>query len=77
MKYLSGHPEVIDKLSETKPVRRAAQMAVGVLFRARAIGEEKLAGQDPQKLLVSTWRQWWDSIGKYRNALPPGKEQPK
>ena len=67
--YLSRHPEVIDRLSETKPIRRAAQLSVGIFFRAKAIGEEKLAGSNVHRQLETSWNGILQRIAKTRKAI--------
>ena len=37
--YLFNHPEIVNKLSESYPIRRAAQLAVYVYHKGRRVGE--------------------------------------
>jgi hypothetical protein len=45
MRYLSNHPQLIDKLSESYPMRRAAQLAVYLFHRSKSILEDKAVKQ--------------------------------
>jgi mediator of RNA polymerase II transcription subunit 9 len=46
LKYLANNEHLIQRIAESYPVRRAAQLAVSVFYR----GKEKLAEVDPQKV---------------------------
>lgn len=46
LKYLANNERIVQKIAESYPVRRAAQLAVSVFYR----GKEKLSDVDPQKV---------------------------
>ncbi|KAG6448695.1 hypothetical protein O3G_MSEX005650 [Manduca sexta] len=45
-KYLANNERLVQRIAESYPVRRAAQLAVAVFYR----GKEKLSEVDPQKM---------------------------
>lgn len=46
LKYLANNERIVQKIAESYPVRRAAQLAVSVFYR----GKEKLSDVDPHKV---------------------------
>lgn len=46
LRYLANNEQLVQKIAESYPVRRAAQLAVSVFYR----GKEKMSEVDPQKL---------------------------
>lgn len=46
LRYLANNEQLVQKIAESYPVRRAAQLAVSVFYRSK----EKMAEVDPQKL---------------------------
>ncbi|PZC81586.1 hypothetical protein B5X24_HaOG212510 [Helicoverpa armigera] len=46
LRYLANNEHLVQKLAESYPVRRAAQLAVSVFYR----GKEKLSDMDPQQV---------------------------
>lgn len=41
MRYLANNEQLVHRLSESYPVRRAAQLMVAAFYRTRSIAEEK------------------------------------
>uniref|UniRef100_T1H7F5 Uncharacterized protein n=1 Tax=Megaselia scalaris TaxID=36166 RepID=T1H7F5_MEGSC len=41
MRYLANNEHLVQRLSESYPVRRAAQIAVSVFYRGKILAEEK------------------------------------
>ncbi|XP_006823852.1 uncharacterized protein LOC102810336 [Saccoglossus kowalevskii] len=39
-RYIASHPELVEKLSETWPIRRLAQLTAYSFFKAKELGEE-------------------------------------
>lgn len=60
LRYLANNEHLVQKIAESYPVRRAAQLAVAVFFR----GKEKLSDMDPQKVnrLVSFFRKFSQNV---------------
>lgn len=46
LKYLANNEQLVQRIAESYPVRRAAQLAVSVFYK----GKEKLSEMDPQKV---------------------------
>lgn len=46
LRYLVNNERLVQKIAESYPVRRAAQLAIAVFYR----GKEKLGDVDPQKV---------------------------
>ncbi|CAG9783407.1 unnamed protein product [Diatraea saccharalis] len=46
LRYLANNEHLVQKIAESYPVRRAAQLAVSIFYR----GKEKLGDVDPQKV---------------------------
>lgn len=53
LRYFANHDKLVEKLSDTYLMRRAAQMAVSVFFRAKSIAqevkEERVKDLSPEK----------------------------
>jgi mediator of RNA polymerase II transcription subunit 9 len=45
LNYFSNHPQLIERLSESYPMRRAAQLTVYVFHRSKSILEDKAVQQ--------------------------------
>lgn len=45
MRYFANNEQLVQKLSESYPVRRAAQLAVAVFFRSKNLAEEHKLNQ--------------------------------
>lgn len=60
LRYLANNEHLVQKIADSYPVRRAAQLAVAVFFR----GKEKLSDVDPQKVnrLVSFFRKFSQNV---------------
>ncbi|CAH2242048.1 jg26681 [Pararge aegeria aegeria] len=59
-RYLANNEHLVQKIAESYPVRRAAQLAVSVFFR----GKEKLSEMNPEKVnrLVSFYRKFSQNL---------------
>lgn len=50
MRYFANNEQLVQKLSESYPVRRAAQIAISIFFRSKNLAEEhKLNQINPDK----------------------------
>lgn len=67
-RYLANNEHLVQRLAESYPVRRAAQLAVSIFYR----GKEKLHDIDPKKVnrLVTF-------LSKFRQNLKEGIEDAK
>lgn len=72
LKYLANNEHLIQKIAESYPVRRAAQLAVSVFYR----GKEKLSDMDPQKVnrLVSFFKKFSQNM---KEGIEDAKKQIK
>ncbi|XP_041977831.1 protein NCBP2AS2 homolog [Aricia agestis] len=68
LRYLANNERLVQKIAESYPVRRAAQLAVSVFFRSK----EKLADVDPQKI-----NRIMSFINKFRQNIREGIEDAK
>jgi len=54
LRYFGNHDKLVERLSDSYIMRRAAQMSVSVFYRAKAIAqetkEEKIKDMTPEKL---------------------------
>lgn len=41
MRYLANNEQLIERLAESYPIRRAAQLAVSLMYRAKSAAEER------------------------------------
>ncbi|XP_074652241.1 protein NCBP2AS2 homolog [Tubulanus polymorphus] len=70
-RYLANQPQLIQKLSESYPIRRAAQLTAYFYFRGRAVGEETLRQlmRDTRKLRDSGRNDQVSNVGKISNEF--------
>lgn len=71
-RYLANNEHLVQKIAESYPVRRAAQLAVSVFFR----GKEKLSEINPEKVnrFVSFYRKFSQNL---REGIDDAKKQIK
>lgn len=72
LKYLANNERLVQRLADSYPVRRAAQLAISVFYR----GKEKVSEMDPQKVnvLLSFFRRFRQNI---REGIEDAKKQIK
>lgn len=72
LKYLANNERLVQRLAESYPVRRAAQLAISVFYR----GKEKVSKMDPQKVnvLLSFFRRFSQHL---REGIEDAKKQIK
>lgn len=60
LRYLANNERLVQKIAESYPVRRAAQLAVSVFYR----GKEKLSDIDPAKVnsFISFLRKFSENL---------------
>lgn len=71
-KYLANNEHLVQKIAESYPVRRAAQLAVSMFYR----GKEKLQEVDPHKVnrLISFLKKFQQNM---REGIEDAKKQIK
>lgn len=55
LRYLANHEQLVQRLSESYPIRRAAQIAVSYFIKGRSIAQE--SGLD-KRLTPEEFRKW-------------------
>uniref|UniRef100_A0A2H1VKW7 SFRICE_000835 n=1 Tax=Spodoptera frugiperda TaxID=7108 RepID=A0A2H1VKW7_SPOFR len=72
LRYLANNEHLVQKLAESYPVRRAAQLAVSVFYR----GKEKLSDVDPQQVnrIMSFLKKFSENL---REGIQDAKKQLK
>uniref|UniRef100_A0A182YC25 Uncharacterized protein n=2 Tax=Anopheles stephensi TaxID=30069 RepID=A0A182YC25_ANOST len=51
LRYLANNEQLIQRLADSYPLRRAAQMVLSAYYRTRSIAEQqKLVGMTPERL---------------------------
>lgn len=68
LKYLANNEHLVQRLAESYPVRRAAQLAVAMMYK----GKEKLSEVDPLKV-----NRFMTFLRKFRENLKEGIEDAK
>lgn len=71
-KYLANNERLVQRIAESYPVRRAAQLAIAMFYR----GKEKLGDVDPQKMnrFISFLRKFSDNL---KDGIQDAKKQLK
>lgn len=71
-RYLANNEHLVQKLADSYPVRRAAQLAVSIFYR----GKEKVEKMDPQQLssFMSFLRRFSENI---KEGIQDAKKQIK
>lgn len=72
LKYLANNEKLIQRLAESYPVRRAAQLSIAIFFRSK----EKLSSMDPTTLsrLKSLYRRFGENL---KEGIDDAKKQLK
>lgn len=72
LRYLANNEHLVQKIAESYPMRRAAQLAVSVFFR----GKEKLSDMDPQQAnrIMSFIKKFSENL---REGIQDAKKQIK
>lgn len=72
LRYLANNERLVQKISESYPVRRAAQLAVSAFFKSK----EKLSDVDPVKVnsFITFFRKFSQNI---REGIEDAKKQLK
>lgn len=83
LRYLANNEKLVEKLSDSYFMRRAAQMAVSVFYRAKSIAqeasEERIKDMSPQKFrsfLDKFQQNVKEEIEKAKNEIDPTKKKP-
>lgn len=71
-RYLASNERLVQRIAESYPVRRAAQLAVSVFYRSKA----KLADADPHRLdrLVAFYKRFAQNV---KEGIEDAKKQVK
>lgn len=71
-RYLANNERLVQRIAESYPVRRAAQLAVSVFYRSK----EKMMDMDPQKVnrLMSFFRKFSENM---KEGIQDAKKQLK
>lgn len=72
LKYLANNERLVQRIADSYPVRRAAQLAISVFYK----GKEKMSEVDPQKVtsLMSFFRRFTQNL---REGIEDAKKQLK
>lgn len=72
LKYLADNERLVQRIAESYPVRRAAQLAVSMFYR----GKEKASQMDPEQInrLMSFFRKFSQNV---REGIQDAKKQIK
>lgn len=68
--YFVNNPQLVEKLSESYPIRRAAQLTVYAYHKGKAIGEGKI-----QDGLKQGAKRLDSFAGKFKEELAKGMEE--
>ena len=64
LRYLANNEQLIQKLSESYPIKRAAQFMVSTFFRFKAITHEKKLSELTPKKLSSFIKNFKDNLNE-------------
>lgn len=83
LRYFANNEKLVERLSDSYLMRRAAQMAVSVFYRAKSIAqeasEERIKDMSPQKFrsfLDKFQQNVKEEIEKAKNEIDPTKKKP-
>lgn len=62
LRYLANNEQLVNRLAESYPIRRAAQLAVSVFYRSKSIAEE-------HNLKALTPEKFKSFVNSFRNNL--------
>lgn len=72
LRYLASNERLVQRIADSYPVRRAAQLAISVFYR----GKEKLSDMDPQQVnrLMSFYKRFTQNV---KEGIEDAKKQVK
>lgn len=83
LRYFANSDKLVERLSDSYLMRRIAQMAVSVFYRAKSIAqeasEERIKDMSPQKFrtfLDKFQQNVKEEIRKAKNEIDPTKKRP-